>query len=103
MFNDRVAEAVALGAELVADAGAEDEERRLRFEGWLAATAQFAPACAKPALERLERYRGTLRGETSGERLILACLAFGAAPPRPLGIGHGAARTAGSGKRPTVA
>ncbi|MDQ3722047.1 MAG: hypothetical protein M3376_03045, partial [Actinomycetota bacterium] len=78
-YGDRVEEAVALGTELLATMPMEDEEARLRFEGWLAAVAQFAPACARAALERLARYEGRLRGETSGERLILACLAFGAA------------------------
>ena len=53
--------------------------------GWLTAVAQFAPACARPTLERLSRYEGRLRGETSGERLVLACLAFGAAHLGDLG------------------
>ncbi len=78
-FAGRRDEAIELGSELLAGIPAEDEELRMRFEGWLAATAQFAPAYAKGALDRLSRYEGTLTGATDGERLILGCLAFGAA------------------------
>ena len=56
-----------------------DDEAALRFEGRLAALGQLAPATARPALERLERYEHRLVGETAGERLVLACLAFRAA------------------------
>ena len=89
VYGDRMEEAVALGTELLGTLPEEDDESRLRFEGWLTAIAQFAPACARPTLERLSRYEGRLRGETSGERLVLACLAFGAAH-----LGNSAAATA---------
>jgi DNA-binding CsgD family transcriptional regulator len=72
-------EAVELGLQLLAEVPAEDEERAMLLRGELAALAQFAPAFARAALERLRPYEGRLRGETSGERVVLACLAFGAA------------------------
>ncbi len=94
VFSDRTAEAVALGTELLSTLPFEDDDVRMRFEGLVAAIAQFAPTCARPALERLARYEGSLRGETSGERLILACLAFGAAH-----LGESAAATADLARR----
>ena len=78
--NDRFEEAFDLAIDVLADdVASEDEERRLQFEGWLAAFAQFAPSRARAALERIAPYEGRLRGETAGERLILACLAHRAA------------------------
>ncbi|HEV2775578.1 MAG TPA: AAA family ATPase, partial [Solirubrobacteraceae bacterium] len=94
VYGDRVEEGVALGTELLAAFPFEDEDARMRFEGWLAALAQFAPACARPALERLARYDGRLRGDTGAERLILAVLAFGAAH-----LGDSAAATAELARR----
>ncbi|MEA2193066.1 MAG: hypothetical protein QOI73_3187, partial [Solirubrobacteraceae bacterium] len=78
-YENRMDEAVALGIEALADVPPEDAELMLRFEGELAARAQFAQASAKGALERLARYEGRLKGETQGEQLVLAALAFGAA------------------------
>jgi len=78
-YEDRMEEAVALGIETLAGVPPQDAELTLRFEGELAARAQFAPASAKAALERLAKYEGRLQGETEGERLVLAVLAFGAA------------------------
>lgn len=74
-LHDQIEEAVELAADVLAGVPPEDRELMLRFEGWFAAFAQFAPRCARAALDRIGRYDGTLRGETPGERLILACLA----------------------------
>ncbi|MDP8910412.1 MAG: AAA family ATPase, partial [Chloroflexota bacterium] len=78
-LSGRVDEAMTLGQELLAGTPREDEEAKLRLEGELALLAQFSPRYAKPALERLAGYEGRLTGATRGERLILTCLAFGAA------------------------
>jgi len=78
-YSGRMEEAIKLGIELLAGVGVEDEELALRLQGELASLAQFAPAFAKAALQRLRPYEGRLRGATSGERLVLASLAFGAA------------------------
>lgn len=74
-----MSEAVAMGHELLAGAPPPDDELILRLEGELAIIAQFSPSQAKAALRRLANYKGTLTGATRGERLILTCLAFGAA------------------------
>ncbi len=78
-YVGRVAEAIELGTDTLAELTPEDAETALRLEGDLAAMAQFAPGFAKPALAQLARHEGRLRGDTPGERLVLACLAFGSA------------------------
>jgi len=79
VYHGRTEEAVQVGVEVLAGVGAEDAELALRLEGELVSLAQFAPAFAKAALQRLRPYEGRLRGATSGERFVLASLAFGAA------------------------
>ena len=74
----RLEDALELGRQVLASLPANDEAA-LRFEGQLGALGQLAPASARPALERLKRYEHRLVGETAGERLVLACLAFRAA------------------------
>ena len=74
----RMDDALQLGQQVLASMPPDDEEA-MRFEGRLAALGQFSPPTARPLLERLERYEHRLVGETAGERLILACLAFRAA------------------------
>jgi len=78
-YAGRTEESVALGAAVLAGIPEDDRELRLRFEGDLTAAAVFAPASAKAALDKVAGYDGKLRGETLGERLVLACLAFRAA------------------------
>jgi len=78
-LSGQMAEAIKVGHELVAGATPKDEQLKLRLEGELALFAQFVPSHAKAAIERLAGYKGKLAGATSGERLILTCLAFGAA------------------------
>jgi DNA-binding CsgD family transcriptional regulator len=78
-YVGRLTEAIELGIETLADVPAEDAELALRLEGDLVAMAQFAPGFARPALARLAPYEGKLQGATPGERLVLACMAFGAA------------------------
>ena len=78
-YAGHVNDAVEVGRQVLDEVPIEDRERRLVFEGWLAATAQFAPSHAMVELERLRRYEGALTGATAGERLVLACLAFRAA------------------------
>lgn len=78
-LNGQMPEAIEVGRELVAGAAPKDEQLKLRLEGELALLAQFFPRHAKAAIERLAGYKGKLAGETSGERLILTCLAFGGA------------------------
>jgi DNA-binding CsgD family transcriptional regulator len=75
-YTDQMEESIAIGAQVLASVPDDDKELRLQFEGDLAAAAVFAPASAKAALDRLARYDGKLRGDTLGERLVLACLAF---------------------------
>ena len=82
VWSGRLPEAMAVGNELVAGATPADGELTLRLEAELALIAQFAPAFAKAALDRLARYEGTLTGATHGERQILTCLAFRAAHSR---------------------
>jgi DNA-binding CsgD family transcriptional regulator len=65
--------------EVVAGVSPDDQELALRLEADLVAVAAFAPAFAKPVMDRLARFEDRLRGETSGERQVLACLAFRAA------------------------
>ena len=77
-FSGRLEEAFDLGQQVLASLAPYDEEG-LRFEGRLAALGQRSPAIARPVLERLERYEHRLVGETAGERLVLAGLAFHAA------------------------
>lgn len=74
----RLQEAFDLGQQVLTSLPPYDEDG-LRFEGRLAALGQRSPATARPVLEGLERYEHRLVGETAGERLILACLAFHAA------------------------
>ena len=76
--SGRMHDALALGRQVLASLPPHDEAA-LRFEGRLGALGQLSPATARPALERLERYEHRLVGETAGERLVLACLAFRAA------------------------
>ncbi|MGH2841878.1 MAG: hypothetical protein ACRDKY_13735, partial [Solirubrobacteraceae bacterium] len=78
-YSGQTEKSVAIGAEVLAGIPDGDEELRMCCEGELSAAAQFAPSSAKAARERLVIYEGRLRGETTGERLILAALAFGSA------------------------
>jgi DNA-binding CsgD family transcriptional regulator len=78
-WSGRLPEAIELGNELLAGAPPADIDLKLRLEGDLALIAQFAPAYAKAAVDGLAGYAGTLSGKTHAERLILTCLAFGAA------------------------
>jgi len=75
-YSNQTAESVAMGAEVLASIPDGDRELRLRFEGDITAAAVFAPASAKAALDALAAYEGKIRGDTVGERLVLACLAF---------------------------
>jgi DNA-binding CsgD family transcriptional regulator len=77
--SGRLPEAVEVGRELRAEAAHGSEELKLRLEGELALVSQFAPSFAKPAIAQLAGYSGTLTGQSTGERLILTCLAFGLA------------------------
>jgi DNA-binding CsgD family transcriptional regulator len=78
-YTNQVEESIAMGTTALAGLPDGDTELKLRFEGELAAAAVFSPTTAKAGLEGLARYEGRLRGETVGERLVLACLAFGSA------------------------
>ncbi|HVF77659.1 MAG TPA: AAA family ATPase [Solirubrobacteraceae bacterium] len=71
----------------LADEG--DLERAMQLEGVLVCTAQLDPTTAKPARARLASYEGRLRGESIGERLLLAVMAFDGAH-RPLPAEHAA-------------
>jgi len=82
VWSGRLPEAIELGKELLAGAPPADPDLKLRLEGDLALIAQFAPAYAKAAVDGLAGYAGTLTGKTHAERLILTCLAFGAAHGR---------------------
>lgn len=77
-YRNQIEEAVGAGIDAL-HRGREDRELTLRLEGEMFFIAQFAPACTKRALQRLRRYDTVKEGETAGERLILACRAFGAA------------------------
>jgi len=79
VYAGRVQDAVKLSTEVVAGIPDEDEELALRMQADLVAVAQFAPMFAKPVIDGLARYEDRLRGKTSGERQVLACLAFRAA------------------------
>ena len=73
-FSGRLEDAVRVSGELLSEIA--DGELRLCFEGEVAAMAQFAPASAKEARDRLRtRFDECLEGRTVGERLVLACLA----------------------------
>jgi DNA-binding CsgD family transcriptional regulator len=79
VYAGRVRDAVELCTEVVAGVSPDDQELALRLEAGLVSVAQFAPAYARPVIDRLAPYEDRLRGETSGERQVLACLAFRAA------------------------
>ena len=74
----RLQEALELGHQVLASLPP-DSEAALRFEGRLAALARFSPAIARSVLEHLERHEHRLAGDTAGERMVLASLAFRAA------------------------
>jgi DNA-binding CsgD family transcriptional regulator len=79
-FGGRLEEAVRVSGDLLPEIA--DGELRLRFEGEVAAMAQFVPAFAKEAIDRLRSWFGDgLEGRTTGERLVLACLASDAGHP----------------------
>lgn len=73
-------------ARIVADG---DVEVAMQLEGVLACVSLLVSATAADVRGRLARYEGRLRGETAGERLLLAGLAFDAAH-RPLPAAHAA-------------
>jgi DNA-binding NarL/FixJ family response regulator len=77
-YRNRIDDAVQVGIDALSGPVGQHRELTLRLEGEMFFIAQFAPACAKPALQRLTRYASTLNAETAGERLLLACRAFGA-------------------------
>ena len=56
-----------------------DAEGALQIEGILACTAQLNPTTTARVRARLAGYEGRLRGDTLGERLVLAALAYDAA------------------------
>ena len=56
-----------------------DVEVAMQLEGLLALTAQFSPATSAGVRARLARYEGQLGGESLGERMLLAAMAFDAA------------------------
>jgi DNA-binding CsgD family transcriptional regulator len=89
VFAGRVRDAVELCTQVVAGVSPDEQELALRLEADLVSIAQLAPAYAKPVIDRLARYEDRLRGETSGERQVLACLAFRAAH-----LGESASQTA---------
>jgi DNA-binding NarL/FixJ family response regulator len=96
VWGGRLDEAMSVWRESLDGEPIEDEEQRLCSEGELALLAQFVPSVAKQAIERLTGYEDTLTGETTGQRLILTCLAFGCAH----GAGSAtAAATAGLARR----
>jgi DNA-binding CsgD family transcriptional regulator len=72
-----------LGDSLELIAAERDTEVEMQFEGILACSAQLDPATAGTVRARLARYEGRLRGDSLGERLLLAAMAFDAAH-RPL-------------------
>ena len=78
-YNGQMREAATVAAELLSIVPAADRELRLYLEAGLASTAQFIPDLARDAIERIAHYVGELRGETLGERRVLACLAWAAA------------------------
>ncbi|MEA2220046.1 MAG: hypothetical protein QOJ35_2672 [Solirubrobacteraceae bacterium] len=85
---ERIEESMELLDTLVARmAGEGDLESAMQIEGFVACTAQLSPATSKPVRARLARYEGRLRGETLGERLLLAAMAFDAIH-RPLPAAH---------------
>ena len=81
---------VGLLEALIARAAATgDVEVALQLEGMLAVTAQISPATSAGVRARLARYEGRLRGESLGERMLLASMAFDAAH-RPVSAEHAA-------------
>lgn len=66
----------ALGDRLAAD---DDVEAAMQIEGRWLCTAQLDPATCGRVHARLARYEGRLRGDSTGERLLLASMAFDAA------------------------
>lgn len=103
-YAGRAEEAAAIATKVLSDLPPEDQELRLGLEAELAGIAQFAPSASRTnvesargcaftmaALEPLVRYEGQLHGETTGERRVLAYLAFFAARR---GKSHTAAATA---------
>ena len=85
-----VEEAVELLDASIARIAAEgDVEAAMQLEGIFASTAQLAPATSKRVRARLARYEGRLHGDSLGERLLLASMAFDAAH-RPVPAAHAA-------------
>ena len=76
----RVQEGVELLASLIAKVAADgDAELAMKLEGIFACTAQLDPATSAQVRTRLARWEGRLRGDSVGERLLLASIAFDAA------------------------
>ncbi|MDQ3677633.1 MAG: AAA family ATPase, partial [Actinomycetota bacterium] len=68
-----------LDAARASNAAHGDVEAAMQIEGILAGTAQLNPVTTDRVRARLAGYEGRLRGETVGERLVLAAMAFDAA------------------------
>ena len=67
-----------------------DVEAAMQLEGMFVCTAQLDPATSRRARARLERHEGRLRGDTIGERMLLAGAAFDTAH-RPVPAARAAA------------
>ena len=87
--RDAEASVVLLEALTARTAATGDVEVSLQLEGMLAVTAQRSPATSAGVRARLARYDGRLRGESLGERMLLASMAFDAAH-RPVSAEHAA-------------
>ncbi|HVF78041.1 MAG TPA: AAA family ATPase, partial [Solirubrobacteraceae bacterium] len=85
-----VQQGVELLASLIAKLDADgDAETAMKLEGVFACTAQLDPATSPQVRTRLARWEGRLRGDSVGERLLLASMAFDAAH-RPVPAAHAA-------------
>jgi len=70
-------------------AAAGDVEVAMQLEGTWACAAQLDPLTSRQVRARLAVHEGRLRGETLGERMLLAAMAFDAVH-RPVSAGHAA-------------
>ena len=79
-ITESVVEGIDLvDARIAKIAGDGDVEVAMQLEGFLACAAQLSPATSATVRPRLAPYEGRLRGESTGERLLLASMAFDAA------------------------
>ncbi len=90
VIKERVAEGLELLEALCTRIAAEgDVEASMQLEGVFASTAQMDPATSRQVRARLARYEGRLHGESLGERMLLASMAFDAVH-RPVPAEHAA-------------